>query len=135
MLHHWIVLTLCAASTLCGCASVTQVEAGRHDRFRNALVESCRSIKAGDFQAARGHLRQASSLARGNEQSAKIADLELVCQGAEALHAGRPGEAAASWLAIQDIQLKNQLIELAREEGINLMVLASNRHSDEGVNP
>ena len=135
MLHHWIVLTLCAAGTLCGCASVTQVEAGRHDRFRNALVESCRSIKASDFQAARGHLRQASTLANGHEQTAKVTDLRLVCNGAEALNAGRPREAASSWLAIQDRSLKNQLVGLAHEEGIDLMMLASNRQAGEGVNP
>jgi hypothetical protein len=135
MFQQWIVLTMGAAGILGGCASVTQVEAGRHDRFRNALVESCRSIKTSDFPAARGHLRQASSLARGDEQIAKVTDLKLVCRGAEAMNSGRPADAADSWLAIQDSSVKNQLVGLANEEGIDLVVLATARQASEEVKP
>jgi hypothetical protein len=133
MFQQWIVLTMGAAGMLGGCASITQVEAGRHDRFRNALVESCRSIKTSDFPAARGHLLQAGSLARGDEQIAKVTDLKLICVGAEAMNSGRPVQAADSWLAIQNPSLKNQLVGLAHEEGIDLIVLAATRQPDQEV--
>ena len=134
MRQHWIILTLCAVSTLGGCASVTQVKAGQHDRFRNALVESCRSIQNADFQAARGHLRQADSLAQNRQQAAKVDDLKMICSGAEALNAGEPRQAARAWLAVQNASLKNQLVVLADEEGINLVALAAD-HTQEEVRP
>ncbi|MEE2907874.1 MAG: hypothetical protein VX527_08585 [Planctomycetota bacterium] len=124
MLRTWILSVACSVSLLGGCVSVTHVQAGRHDQFRNALVDSCRSIQASDFHAARDHLDDAQSLARGPEQAAKVVDLGLMLDGAESLHEGRPQEAANSWLSIRDRSLKGQVIALADAQGIDIYAIS-----------
>ncbi|MCH2134235.1 MAG: hypothetical protein MK116_10835 [Phycisphaerales bacterium] len=122
---HRLLIFLAAGCLLAGCASTTHVKAGQHDQFRDALVDSCRAIQASDFAAARRHLDHANDLTGDLEQAGKVADLELVLVGAEAMNSGQPEVAARSWLAIRDRSLKQQLVALARAEGIDIVALSA----------
>lgn len=133
MIRTWILLAVCSVSLLGGCASVTHVQAGRHDQFRNALADSCRSIQASDFGSARDHLDTARSMARGPEQTAKVVDLGLMLDGAESLHEGRPQEAANSWLSIHDRSLKRQVIALADAQGIDIYAVSQTRNNRQEI--
>ena len=127
MKHCFTMIALASLLSLApGCASTTQVKAGAHDQFRNALVESCRAVNMGELHAAELHLSEARALATSPQHAAKVADMELVLSGAQAMNNGHPREAARAWLAIRDRSLKNQVISLAEDEGIDLFVLARN---------
>ncbi|MDG2423379.1 MAG: hypothetical protein P8M22_05315 [Phycisphaerales bacterium] len=124
MVRRLILTLACSLSLLSGCASVTHVQAGRHDQFRNALVDSCHSIQISEFQTARRQLDQARNLAQGQQQRQKVMDLEHMLDGAKALHDGHPRKAATAWLAIRNTALRQQVVGLADAEGINLIALA-----------
>ena len=107
-----------------GCATTTQIKAGAHDQFRNALVESCSAANDGDLVTAQAHLDVARGLAKNAKHAAKVDDLQRVIGGAAAMNAGRPQEAARSWLAIQDRRLRKQMVSMASQEGLDLQTLA-----------
>lgn len=108
-----------------GCTSTTQVQAGRHDQFRNALVDTCRLIQKSEFDQARSRLSASRSLAMDSQQRAKVDDLERMISGAEAMHSGIPSSAADSWLAIDNVDLKQQVVDLNMSRGIDLNAMAS----------
>jgi len=122
-----MILIGCLMTLLGGCASVSHMSAGRHDQFRDQLVATCQTLRAGDLHEARLHLDAAHELAHTPEHAARLADMELVLSGAESMHAGRPRDAARAWMAVRDSSLSRQLIDSAHEEGIDLVMLA---HAD-----
>ena len=131
MVHRLIAILVCSAGLLGGCASVTHVQAGHHDQFRNVLVQSCQSIQNGEFDLARNQLDRARYLANGSQQQQKVTDLEHMLDGGRFLNDGKPGKAASEWLAIRDAGLRKQVQSLASSEGIDLIMLARNERMNE----
>ena len=107
-----------------GCTSTTQVKTGRHDQFRNSLVETCHLIQMSEFDRAKESLADSRSLAMNDRQLSKVDDLQRILQGAEAMHSGNPSFAADAWLGIRDVKLKQQFIDLGIGKGIDLKAIA-----------
>ncbi|MAE68023.1 MAG: hypothetical protein CMJ18_27545 [Phycisphaeraceae bacterium] len=78
-----------------------------------SIATAARAIQAGDLAAADQHLEVASEHANTDEQQAQIRSLARLLDGAEAMMAGRPRDAAASWGRIDDDDLKQQVSRAA----------------------
>ena len=126
---------ICALMFCGGCAGTTHVKTGRHDQFRNSLVETCRLIQISEFDQARSHLLDARSLAMDNHQISKVGDLEGIIRGAEAMQSGNPSLAADCWLEIRDENLKRQLVDLGMRRGIDLRAIADAGTSGRKLTP
>ncbi|MBG84715.1 MAG: hypothetical protein CMJ40_09235 [Phycisphaerae bacterium] len=132
---HLAIVLLCAVTICGGCGSTTQVRTGRHDQFRNALVETCHLIRMSEFERAQERLDDSRSLAMNDRQVEKVDDLQRVLQGSRAMDSGDPSSASDAWLAIRDVKLKQQFVDLSIEKGINLKALADSGITERGMKP
>ena len=126
---------LCVLAICMGCASTTQVGRGRHDQFRDSLVESCRLIQSSEFERAQRQLDHSRSLAMDDHQLAKVEDLQRILQGSQAMDEGDPSSAADAWLTVRDVGLKRQLVDLGVQKGIDLRALAEVAGHEGGMKP
>lgn len=118
------IVLLCALMIGGGCTSTTQVKTGRHDQFRNSLVETCHLIQMSQFDRAKVSLSDSRSLAMNDRHISKVDDLQRILRGAESMHSGNPSSAAEVWLEIRDVNLKQQFVDLGIEKGIDLKAIA-----------
>ena len=129
------IVFLCALMIVGGCTSTTQVRTGRHDQFRNSLVETCQLIQMSEFDRAEVSLANSRTLAMNERQRSKMEDLQRILQGAQAMHSGNPSSAAEVWLEIQDVKLKQQFVDLGMEKGIDLKAVANARTRERSLTP
>ena len=106
------LLPLTLVLALTGCQS--------NEAFQASLRSASTDISNGRLDSARLTLNEADSLASGAAEHQKVADLNAVINGAEAMIDGRPGAAASAWSSVKDARLRRQIQHEAEAMGINL---------------
>ena len=91
-----------------------------NEAFRASLQSAATEISQGRLDSARVTLVKADSLASDTSEPQKVADLNAVINGAEAMIDGHPGAAASAWSSVEDPRLRQQIRREAEAMGINL---------------
>tara|TARA_B100001121_G_C18566964_1_gene563157 strand:+ start:221 stop:547 length:327 start_codon:yes stop_codon:yes gene_type:complete len=91
-----------------------------NEAFQASLRSASNDISNGRLDSARLTLNEANSLASGAVEHQKVADLNAVINGAEAMIDGRPEAAASAWSSVKDSRLRQQIEHEAEVMGINL---------------
>jgi multidrug resistance efflux pump len=113
------LIPLTVVLALTGCQS--------NEAFQASLHSATTDISHGRLDSARLTLDQADSLASGAVEHQKVADLNAVINGAEAMIDGQPEAAASAWSSVEDKRLRLQIQHEAEVMGINLQ---SNNQED-----
>ena len=113
---------LAVALLLVGCATGTriQTEPVGFGQFDEQLVLTTHAIKAGDLEQARAYLKEARGFASTPKQHTKVAGLDHLINGAEALMAGDPARARTEWARIDEPHLNREVRHKARLIGMDL---------------
>ena len=105
------LIPLTVVLALTGCQS--------NEAFQASLHSATTDISHGRLDSARLTLNEADSLASGAAEHQKVADLNAVINGAEAMIDGRPQAAASAWSSVKDARLRQQIQHEAEVMGIN----------------
>ena len=91
-----------------------------NEAFRASIQNAATDISQGRLDSARMTLARADSLASDTTQHQKVADLNAVINGAEAMIDGHPAAAASAWSSVEDPGLRQQIKREAEAMGISL---------------
>lgn len=130
--HALILLAVVSAGTLApaGCSSSPAVDPqteARRWEFREQLILATRAINNADLEQARIHTSNAQARAATFEQNRKVEGLMRLIAGAEALRDGDADRARDEWARIEDPDLSREVRVKARNIGIDIPVVLSER--------
>lgn len=92
-----------AAAVLVGCGS-------KQVAFDASLRQATMELQAGRLSQAEASIAEASSVASGEQERTKVADLERLVQGTKRYMDGDVVAAETSWRQIEDPSLRTQVL-------------------------